>query len=418
MKQVRNGCLAALLALTPLGVSHAGPLLQSPAPLDSWIESALGENASLAQSRQAINAVQASADAAGVWDDPVVKYGLAPETLEGPNTVGHRFEVAQRIPWPDQLQASEDAAAADIRVARAETDWQERQVIAVVKEAYANWWYADRAVELHHETRELVLQLLEITEHRLAFGEAPHSQLLRLRTELDALDSQLVGLEAERTKLGASLIPLLGEQPELQQEVPLPLPSQSVIARINTDNGQHPLIQSAIAREQAAKAKLQEKETNRRPSLTASAGYNSLWADESKRWVIGIGVQVPLTGRRQDSAVRNAKAHLARQQWHTVQIQREWQATVSQITEDIRSGYAKLEILDNRQLPNQQAHWQAMVDEVASGRGNIEASINSARQVTSLKLERAQLKRRLFAALGVLESWLPSQNVITKQGGY
>lgn len=164
MKQVRNGCLATLLALA------------------SWIESALGENASLAQSRQAINAVQASANAAGVWDDPVVKYGLAPETLEGPNTVGHRFEVAQRIPWPDQLQASENAAAADIRVARAETGWQEQQVIAVVKEAYANWWYADRAVELHHETRELVLQLLEITEHRLAFGEAPHSQLLRLRT--------------------------------------------------------------------------------------------------------------------------------------------------------------------------------------------------------------------------------------------
>lgn len=394
--------------------AHAEINPARPADINDWIEKALDTNASLAGTRETVTAARAAREASGTWDDPVAKYALAPQTLEGGSTVGHRFEIAQKLPWPDQLEASEHAAVAQIRAARADAQWAERQLTAEVKAAYANWWYIDQAIQLHHQTRSYVLQLIEITEQRLAYGKAPQSQLLRLRTELDALDARFVGLKEEHDKLRASLSPLLGIELG-PQSVSLRVPPLSALPQISPSNDEHPLLASVKAQKEAAAAKLKEKEVNERPSFTASAGYNSLWADEDKRWTIGVGVQIPFTGRRQSSAVQQAKSQLAQQEWMLVQTRREWRAATAQALAAIRAGYAQLDILEDRQVPNQTAHWQAMLDEIGSGRGDIEAAIDSARKLTSLKLEKAKLQRQLFAALGRLESWLPGASMDAAQ---
>ena len=406
MTSVKARYLTGFLVAVFLSYAHAEIQPNQPASIDGWIEQALNTNASLAGTRETVTAARAAREASGTWDDPIAKYALAPQTLEGGNTVGHRFEIAQKLPWPDQLEASEHAAAAQIRATRADAQWAERQLTAEVKTAYANWWYADQAIQLHHKTRKHVSQLIEITEQRLAYGKAPQSQLLRLRTELDALDAQFVGLKEEQDKLRASLLPLLGIEPG-SQSVALRVPPLSALPPISPDNDAHPLLASIKAQKEAAAAKLKEKEANQRPSFTASAGYNSLWVDEDKRWTIGVGVQIPFTGHRQSSAVRQAKSRLAQQEWSLLQTRREWRAATAQAIASIRASYARLAILDTRQVPNQTAHWQAILDEIGSGRGDIEAAIDSARKLTSLRLEKARLEQQLFSALGRLESWLP-----------
>ncbi len=141
--------------------------------------------------------------------------------------VGHRFEVSQQLPWPDHLSASREASEAGVVAARLDSVWQTRKLTASVKEAYARWWYSNQAIELHHETRALVEQLAEIARQRLDYGEGAQSDLLRIETELDTLDIQLVGLRAEQARIAASLIPLLGRRPQpsgLALTVPLAHP--------------------------------------------------------------------------------------------------------------------------------------------------------------------------------------------------
>jgi outer membrane protein TolC len=390
MMQLTRLCatLATLLvAAAPMGAS-------GEETVDRWISEALTNNATLGSLQSTVEAARAGADGSGLWADPVVKYGIAPETLEGPNMVGHRFEISQALPWPDQLSAAREAADANMKAASQDRLWQQRTLVASVKEVYVGWWYSGRAIELHHENRDLVMQLADITRQQLDYGKATLSDLLRIQTELDSLDAQLVALEADRAKRSASLIPLLGHPPE-QTQVTLTL--STLNPQLSVDEN-HPLVLAAEARLARARARLAEAEADRRPSFTASAGYNSLWADESKRWVVGIGVQVPLSGQRQSSAAREATAQIANHRWQALQTRRDLEASVAESSAAITAAQSQLDILNTRHLPNQKAHWEATLNELASGTGRLEDAIASARQLTQVELKKAAVIRELYRA--------------------
>ncbi|MEE3169583.1 MAG: TolC family protein [Pseudomonadota bacterium] len=141
-RQVR--ILAALAVLITLSLQSMAAERET---VDQWVDEALANNASLSAQYSTIEAAQAEEEASDAWADPVFKYGIAPETLEGPNTVGHRFEVSQALPWPDQLSASREASQAGVLAAREDTQWHTRKLIASVKEAYARLWYSGRAID-------------------------------------------------------------------------------------------------------------------------------------------------------------------------------------------------------------------------------------------------------------------------------
>lgn len=400
-----TGIQAVLAFLITIPVPAMAQPLET---VDQWLTEALTSNATLGAQKSLIEAAEAEMDSSETWADPVVQYGIAPETLEGPNMVGHRFEVSQKLPWPDQLSASRKAAEAGVLAAQKDTQWRIRQLTAAVKEAYAQWWYANEAIKLHHDTRALVEQLATVTEQRLDYGVGSQSQTFRVQTELDTLDAQLVELEANQARLAGKLIPLLGRRPT-DSSLQLSPPRRTPLMADGLVGLDHPLVQAAEAREAEARARLDVAETNRRPTFTASAGYNSLWADDSKRWLVGIGVQIPLSGQRQHSAVRKAAAEVSQLQWRTTQAHRDWLASIADMKAAVQAGYGRLDILNERHLPNQRAHWEASLNELASGTGRLEDAINSARQLTGVKLTRAALIRDLYSAKARYEALLPMQ---------
>jgi hypothetical protein len=75
----------------------------------------------------------------------------------------------------------------------------------------------------------------------------------------------------------------------------------------------------------------------------------------------------------------------------------------------VQADYGRLNILDERHLPNQRAHWQASLNELASGTGRLEDAINSARQLNGVKLTRAAVIRDLFSARARYEALSPMQ---------
>ncbi|MEP1268796.1 MAG: TolC family protein, partial [Marinobacter sp.] len=114
----RSGIYAVLAVFVSLS---APAMAESLETVDQWIAEALDSNATLSAQRAAIEAARAEVEGSDAWADPVVKYGIAPETLEGPSVVGHRFEVSQKLPWPDQLSASRGAEEGGVRAATPDT---------------------------------------------------------------------------------------------------------------------------------------------------------------------------------------------------------------------------------------------------------------------------------------------------------
>lgn len=127
--------------------------------------------------------------------------------------------------------------------------------------------------------------------------------------------------------------------------------------------------------------------------------------------MVGVGVQIPLSGQRQNSAVRRAAAEVSQRQWQTTQAHRDLLGSIGEVKAAVVAGYDHLEILDARHLPNQRAHWEASLNELASGTGRLEDAINSARQLTGVKLSREAVIRDLFSARARYEALQPAQAI-------
>lgn len=55
--------------------------------------------------------------------------------------------------------------------------------------------------------------------------------------------------------------------------------------------------------------------------------------------------------------------------------------SIAKLRASVEAGHGRLNILNERHLPNQRAHWEASLNELASGTGRLEDAINSARQL-------------------------------------
>ncbi len=72
------------------------------------------------------------------------------------------------------------------------------RLAALTKSAYAEWYFVDRAIEIHGSTSELLEELRAVAEARYAAGRALQQDVLQAEVEQRNLDRY--GLELNRLK--------------------------------------------------------------------------------------------------------------------------------------------------------------------------------------------------------------------------
>ena len=113
-----------------------------------------------------------SADVAGTLDDPEFGYAFAPRTFgrEGQG-LNQKIELSQKIPWPGTLAAREDSARYSALAASENTNSLRVRVVEIARSAYAEWYFAHRALEIHAATHVLLSELRSVAEARYASGQ-------------------------------------------------------------------------------------------------------------------------------------------------------------------------------------------------------------------------------------------------------
>jgi len=187
-----------------------------PLQLDAVVTEALERNPEVQAARHRWEAAKERAPQAVSLDDPEFKVELfnTPENLNVTKTENTIFGLSQRFPFPGKRGLKESLAVKEAEMASALLRAKERDVTALVKNAYYEVFLAHRAIEVHHRQIELLKETFEIANARFRAGKGAQVDVLKSTVELSKLANELPVLEQQRETAKAKLNLVLSRDPQ------------------------------------------------------------------------------------------------------------------------------------------------------------------------------------------------------------
>jgi outer membrane protein, heavy metal efflux system len=136
---------------------------------------------------------------AGIGRDPTANAGIA---------------LTQEFPAPGKRKLRGDIAGKDADALFQQYQLIELNVVSRVKQAYYGLVHAYVSIEVLQRSRELLNNLLRITEARYSAGRAMQQDLYKAQTQLSILETRLLQTEQEKRARETEINSLLNRRPE------------------------------------------------------------------------------------------------------------------------------------------------------------------------------------------------------------
>ncbi|MGY8776339.1 MAG: TolC family protein [Spongiibacter sp.] len=402
--------IAPLVAFAVLPQPENSQSLQEDEALtaEQLVDAVLTRNPGLKGLAAAAAAANYRIAPAGALDDPMLTYAGAPETAGGPRGFQERVELSQTLPWPGKLGLREDAARA--RAEGEEQSLADRRLalMAAAKGLFAEWAYIHRTLQIKHAHRDLLVELRRVAETQYAAGRARQQDVLQAEVEAARIDTDIVTHQRRKREVQAMINGLLNRSPQspLPPPAPLPVPSEppDLQALQEAALEEHPELRRIQARIAEARARHGLAEKDYFPDFKLSAGYNTLWDDTDKRWMVGLSINLPfdLSGKR--SATRNAaEADVMRHQWQLTDREAQLLAQLEQGRAQVQETRDIVAIHRQRLLPLAEESLNAAVADYRAGQGSFLTVIDAERQQLRTEDNLARAHADYLRALAALE---------------
>lgn len=288
--------------------------------LDVLEEDVLRRNPTLAAMRAAWQAAVERYPQVTALDDPQFSYGIAPGTL-GSTTVdfSQKYDLSQRFPWPGTLSTRGEVARAEADAAGADTTTVQLRLLEATREAFFDYYYVSRAIEINDVNRALLLELKKIADARYVAGLVTKQDALQAEIAHQHLAHQGIVLERIRQVTVARINTLLDRPPQAPlppapTSVPEPMPAPPIAELQAAAIDHRPELRALALKVKAREADVRLAELEYFPSLTLMGTYNSLWQEKDLRTLVGVGINIPIELRRRRAALDEARAHVQRAQ--------------------------------------------------------------------------------------------------------
>jgi outer membrane protein, heavy metal efflux system len=299
-----------------LGLARRGPAQELN--LGELLQEALAQNPELKAREAEVSAAAARVPQAGALPDPMLTLGVMSLPVDSwsfnrePMTQ-KTVELSQEFPFPGKRPLLARAAGAERETAEARLAALRNQVVREVREAYAELYYLDHALEINRQNLELLKQFVQVAGSRYAVGQGLQQDVLKAQVEQSMLLDRELMLTADRQVAAARLSRLLGRPadpplgPALQLPAePLPSDPQALADQAAANNPE------ILMNEKMAAASEDLEKLARRsyyPDFTVMLGYGQRdpvtmngVKQESPDLVSGtVGFNLPIYSHRKQS---------------------------------------------------------------------------------------------------------------------
>jgi len=291
-----------------------------PARLEELVREALTRNPEIQAAQRGAEAKRARVPQAKAWSDPTFTLGyggniLPPYTLmRGDPSSQRQFMAEQVIPYPGKTRLRGEIAAREADAEATGIDEVSRRVVAEVKQAYVDLYFADQSLSTLAKERQILEQLAQVSQIRYSVGKGVQQDIIRAQVELTRLSERQTMLEQTRRTLEAQLNSLrdlpvdtpVGPASELRQSVLVQTPAELQSAAEST----FPALkrQQAMIEGNQLAVNLAHKEV--RPDF--SVGYTYMQrAGLPDMYGFTFSTSLPVFRRnKQDQAIREAALNL------------------------------------------------------------------------------------------------------------
>lgn len=294
------------------GATTAAHLAERPAPplsgIDAMVRALLDRSPVVAGARERWRAAVERVPQAARLPDPVLEYMWVP----APEGAEHRVELRQMIHFPTKIAAMDAEARAMARGAAVGFDMAVRDAVTRLREAYAELWYTQRALEVLAQNEELAQALSQIGASRLGASKGLLFDVARAQAQLATLAFDRVTLTEQREVAIARINGLLG-RPAGAPLVADTLPDRSVALDPDALLAQALVTQQEVSMLdediRAAEARLDGAASAWAPDLMVGGMFMQRDGGEPMAGVM-VGLSVPLWGYANSAGISEAEALL------------------------------------------------------------------------------------------------------------
>jgi cobalt-zinc-cadmium efflux system outer membrane protein len=282
--------------------------VMSAAVLDgrAYVRAVLERNPSLESARQAWRAAVARVHQAGGFEDPTLDLGLAPLSLGSSKApLGYELGISQKLPWFGKRGLEAAASAAEAEASKSDYESVKRELALGALTLFEQYFVLTRSLEINAHHVELMRSMLDGATAQFVAGRGSAQDTLQAESELAHLEHDAAVITSQRDVTVAQMNELLHRSPELL--LPPPPRELPLSAEVYVDPGRleqeavvlRPDIAAMRHHVQAEQARVDRAAREYYPDLTLSTSYNSMWDTPEHRWMVGVGLNLPLqTGRR------------------------------------------------------------------------------------------------------------------------
>jgi cobalt-zinc-cadmium efflux system outer membrane protein len=319
--------------------------------LSDIVSLAEAKNPSLAVFQANIEAARGALTAARAFPNPEVGVDIGRARPRDTPDAGYEREwsgeVSQALEWPGTRRSSRRAAAAQVEVARSESDDFRLDLVARVKEAFFQVLVAQRALTVANRNLETTGRLVESTALRVEAGEAPELDLIKAKVEQLNVAKDTRRAESRvalaKSELNALLGGALAEPFDLEGDTTGRPSSYELAPLIERALERHPRIRRQEQAVEAARATLDRERQARIPDLTVRGGASEELDKRSSS--IGLALSVPLFSQRQGE-IAAARSDQARAEADLLNAHLDVTRMITQEYEHYRAAIDQLEVFE------------------------------------------------------------------------
>lgn len=386
--------------------------------VDDLIGDALTGHPGVRAARARVAAASNRAPQVTSLEDPTLTNNFYPISDQALQTAGGRagnmLSVTQKYPWPEKRWTKGAIADRETQIAAAKLAQVELEVEEMVRLAYYELWFADRAIVITNENRQIAAELVKLAEARNAAGGS-QQDILRAQLQLDALDDRLIGLKRQKAVAQADLAALIQQPGLVGIEPTAEIDVADVPQRLDALFAAAERCSPRLRERQWAVSRDRQKQRlaclNRRPDFMLGAGWQSITESDAISPVANghdnvsfmIGVTLPIWRDRINASIREASAEVAASS-------REYEATEDDIFRQIRrlqeqaaAADEQLSLYNDRVLPRARRALQLSVADYRGKLVDFGEVADGFGEVLMFELQVARAKATLAGAFAQLE---------------
>ena len=293
--------------VAPLLIFHLGAAGASEAPLTltAAVKQGLERNPEIQQLQHRLRALEAKAKQAPYLEDPQIAFQLGGVPLSNPTDLNqadaNSIGIRQMLPFFGKLGLKEKIGQREANIAEQELRGKEREIVSMVKMAYADLFMADRSIEILREQLEILRTVIGATEARYRVGRVTQQDVFKAQLEQSEVLNQLIVAEEEISVATVKLNTAMFRPPRTPIQIPKDLePGDTVVDVSGLDDlalASRPELRGAQQEIERAEVMYELADRNRKyPDFMVGWDYMRMPTEMKKdRYAAMVNITIPFS---------------------------------------------------------------------------------------------------------------------------